>query len=203
MFFIAIMILMIICGSTPIITAAPAIIGYIFATITVINTFGAKSLMGAVLSFVLLQSTVASHAEDNDTAHEVDVSGPVEENDPESEVDRVAVAVLSAWLVTAVVIVTLTGESADFERPNHNTEDGTGAASTVGNEELGYQGNAALKFNCEMCHFKSTYMGPSSVPPNCQGMWSKITGTSGIVDICCPGCNETHWHCSKCGEQWL
>ena len=146
---------MIICGSPPIITAAPAIIGYIFATIMVINTFGAKSLMRAVLSFVLLESTVDSHAGDNDMAREINVSGPVEENDPDSEVDWVAVAVLSAC-VTAVVIVTLTGESADFERPNHNTEDGTGAASTMGGEELGYQGNAALKFNCGMCPFKST-----------------------------------------------
>ena len=85
-FSFATMIHMVVCGLSPIITDATAIIGYTFATITVINTFGAKSLMGAILVFVLIQSAVASHAEDNDTAHEVNVSGPVEENDPVSEV---------------------------------------------------------------------------------------------------------------------
>ena len=51
-----------------------------FATITVINKFGPKTLIGAILIFVMLQTAVAS---------------PVEDNDPEFEVDRVATAVLS------------------------------------------------------------------------------------------------------------
>ena len=60
--------------------AVPAIIGGFFATITVINKVGPKTLIGAILIFVMLQTAVAS---------------PVEDKDPEFEVDRVATAVLS------------------------------------------------------------------------------------------------------------
>jgi hypothetical protein len=105
--------------------AVPAIIGGFFATITVINKVGPKTLIGAILIFVMLQTAVAS---------------PVEDNDPEFEVDRVAAAILSVWLVAAVVMVTLMGGRRELERPDLTTEDSTTATGI--DEELGYQGSA-------------------------------------------------------------
>ena len=199
-FFIAAMIAVVVC-SPSVVIAAPAMIGHAFGTIVAINAFGAKSLMGVMIVFALIQSAVASHVEDDDAAHEANVSGPVEENDPDAvhEVDRINAAVLLAWLVTAVVIVALiTGASADFGRHNHATGDGAAAASSV-DMELGHQGNAsctsnsaAPKFNCKNCNFENP----------CERMNFEIQGTSETVCVSCPDCKQMLWHCCGCGGQW-
>ena len=198
-FFIAAMIAVVVC-SPPVVIAAPVMIGHAFGTIVAINAFGTKSLTGAMIVFALIQSAVASHVEDDDAAHEANVSGPVEENDPDAvhEVDRIAAAVLLAWLVTTVVIVALTGASADFGRPNHATGDGAAAASSV-DMELGHQGNAsctsnsaAPKFNCKNCNFENP----------CERTNFEIQGTSETVCVSCPDCKQMLWHCCGCGRQW-
>ena len=192
--------------------AVPAIIGGFFATITVINKVGPKTLIGAILIFVMLQTAVAS---------------PVEDNDPEFEVDRVAAAILSVWLVAAVVMVTLMGGRRELERPDLTTEDSTTATGI--DEELGYQGSACdvdrqnkrarlgedgaiaeegsdsglSEFQCEFCSYASTRGEDSNSHPH-KKLWDDITKKSGttveesVAEVHCPNCKAKAFQCRHC-----